>query len=83
MFNFAPGIKIKLKDLSRKYKNSEFHQGQLIFYQGAKQKLWLKNGETFIEHVVTLAKILSVREASHHLTLVDCCQTFYSHIFSL
>ena len=31
--------------------------------------------------VVTLAEIQNVREASHHLTLMDNCQTFYSHVF--
>ena len=34
-----------------------------------------------IIHVATLAKIQTSGEASHHLTLMNNCQTFYAHVF--
>ena len=34
-----------------------------------------------MKRVVTLAKIQSEREACHHLTLLENCQIFYSHVF--
>ena len=66
--------------LAGKYKKSGFHRGQLIFHRRAKQTLCLKCRDS-VTYVVTLAKIQSASEASHHLTLMDSCQTFYSYIF--
>ena len=34
-----------------------------------------------IKHVITLPEIQNVREASHNLTLMDNCETFYSNTF--
>ena len=49
------------------------HRGQLIFDRGAEQKIMFKKCRDFIKRVVTLAKIQSAKEASHHLTLMDNC----------
>ena len=45
--NFAPRIKTKSNISAGKYKKKEVRRdrGQLIFHQGAKQKLCLKNAE--------------------------------------
>ena len=40
------GSKLNWKISVGKYKKNEIHRGQLIFHQGAKKKLCLKNAET-------------------------------------
>ena len=42
-----------------------------------------KKCRDFIKGVAALAKMQSAREVSHHLTLLDNCQTFYLHVFVL
>ena len=54
--------------------NSKISTGQY------KQKLYLKNADISCCYFVTLAKIQSAREASHHLTLMGNCQIFYLYV---
>ena len=44
---------------------------------------WPVGSRDFIKGVATLAKIQRPRETSHHVTLTEKCQTFYSRVFVL
>ena len=55
--------------------------GSVKLHRGIKKKIIFKNCRDFIKCVVTLAKIQRLREASHHLTLMVNCRTFYLHLF--
>ena len=57
------------------------HLGQLIFNLGAKHILFFKKCWDSIKRVVTLVKIQSAWEASYHLTLIDNCHAFHTHVF--
>ena len=74
-------IRLNSKISVKKYKKIDIYLGQLIFYQRAKQNLNLKIQRFHKTKSKTLAKIQSTREASHQVTLMDNCQTFYSQIF--
>ena len=80
--NFAPGIKAKFKDLSGEIKKEINSPGPFDFPPESLAKIMFKKCRYFIKRVVTSAKIQNAREASHHLTLTDNCQTFYLHVFA-
>ena len=56
--------------------------GPVDFPLGRKAKIMFNKFRDFIV-VVTLTKMGSAREASHHLTWMENCQTFHLHAFVL
>ena len=64
------GLKYNSKISAGKYKKKKNSPGQGDFLQRFRDSIKL---------VATLAEMQSAREASHHLTLMDSCQTFNSH----
>ena len=81
--NFASGIKIRFKDLSGEIlkKKKSNSPGSTDFSLASEAKIQFKKCRDSIKTVVTLVEIQSAREVSHHLTLMDNCQTFYSLFF--
>ena len=61
-------------------KKVKFTRAFWFFTEELSKNYFLKMIRFHIKYVVTLAKIQSAREASHHLTLITNYQTFYSYI---
>ena len=74
------GLKLNSKISAEKYEKNKF-TGPVDLLTGSEAKIMFKICRDSIKRVVILARIQSGREASHYLTLMDNCKSFYPHVF--